>query len=550
MRFNYGCSHPNEERSIQSGSERQMESSAAVFEQWDLAIRTQHYRELIDMVRPVYLAAGEDGNEQLKADAGIYLAQAHLPLGHYDSTKMYLQAVTPAIRQDEAEYRSLIFHNLCAVLAIQTGLDYAQALTEFFRARMIAHEIGHRSSEGLLLCNIASIYLIRKDTSGLEYAREAYRLGCKIKDTLVYAQSLQIMAQLHEMAGNYRNALALAHDLESLSSNIGEGHHRIMSHVVMGNALRGLGEQSNAAAHYTEALRLAKGTDDAGIRIYIDLNYGNFLSDSGKTTEARLFFENGLALSVRNNNLRYQEQLLLALAEVCYRLNDTNGALSFYRKYHAFADSLPLLQRERSFNRLLIRNEKLEYDKVMQAKELSLVKARHRTSIIIGLLIFAVLVAGSIYLLYIHQNRMYRTLVEKYRQIADVRRQTLRTYKDANKEDTKLKRLYGNIESAMRERHFYRQNDLSLETIALLLDTNKFDVSRAINRFADMTFYNYINSYRIREAIHILSDPANDMPIKVLYQYLGFNSLSVFYNSFIRETGVPPSKFRKIIQSQ
>ena len=145
---------------------------------------------------------------------------------------------------------------------------------------------------------------------------------------------------------------------------------------------------------------------------------------------------------------------------------------------------------------------------------------------------------------------MYRTLVEKYRQIADVRRQTLRTYKDVNKEDTKLKRLYENIENAMRERHFYRQNDLSLETIALLLDTNKFDVSRAINRFADMTFYNYINSYRIREAIHILSDPANDMPIKVLYQYLGFNSLSVFYNSFIRETGVPPSKFRKIIQSQ
>ncbi|RHV92693.1 hypothetical protein DXA95_12125 [Odoribacter sp. OF09-27XD] len=142
------------------------ETDTTLFERWDQAIRTQHFRELIEQARPVYTAADSCKDERLKADAGIYLAQAHLPLGHYDSTKIYLQAITPILRQDEAGPRNLIYHNLRAVLAIQTGLDYATALDDFFRARTIAHEIGHRSSEGLLLCNIASIYLIRKDSAG------------------------------------------------------------------------------------------------------------------------------------------------------------------------------------------------------------------------------------------------------------------------------------------------------------------------------------------------------------------------------------------------
>lgn len=528
------------------------ETDTTLFERWDQAIRTQHFRELIEQARPVYTAADSCKDERLKADAGIYLAQAHLPLGHYDSTKIYLQAITPILRQDEAGPRNLIYHNLRAVLAIQTGLDYATALDDFFRARTIAHEIGHRSSEGLLLCNIASIYLIRKDSAGLKYARKAYNLGRQINDTLVYARALQVMSQLHEMAGNYDKALSLARTLKQLSANPGQQHNRITSLIIIGNALQGLGQQDSAAIYYTAALQLADTANDTNVRIYFDLNYGNFLLSRNAAASARTLFEHGLCLSVRNNNLRYRELLLLALAEASFRMNDTKGALLRYRQYHSFADSMARLQREHSFYRLLMRNEQLEHERAIQTKELRLVKARHQISVIVGLLVIAMLIAAGIYARYVHRNQMYRRLVEKYQQLTDLRRQTLQTAprETSVTDDSKTKKLYEAIEELMQTRRIWRQNDLSLEAIAGLLETNKFEVSRAINRGANMTFYNYVNSYRIREAVALLSNPENNMPIKALYQHLGFNSLSVFYNSFTQETGVPPSKFRKVIRNQ
>jgi AraC-like DNA-binding protein len=52
----------------------------------------------------------------------------------------------------------------------------------------------------------------------------------------------------------------------------------------------------------------------------------------------------------------------------------------------------------------------------------------------------------------------------------------------------------------------------------------------------------------MREAVAILSNPDDDTPLKVLYQNLGYNTMSVFYTSFSKETGVPPSKYRTEIR--
>lgn len=60
-----------------------------------------------------------------------------------------------------------------------------------------------------------------------------------------------------------------------------------------------------------------------------------------------------------------------------------------------------------------------------------------------------------------------------------------------------------------------------------------------------MTFKNYVNSLRISEAVAILSDPDNDVPLKAVYAELGFNSTSTFYRVFQNATGVPPSQYRK-----
>lgn len=104
--------------------------------------------------------------------------------------------------------------------------------------------------------------------------------------------------------------------------------------------------------------------------------------------------------------------------------------------------------------------------------------------------------------------------------------------------------LWEKIESLMRDGKAYRQNDISLENIAETLSTNRVYISKAINRFSGMSFYKYINSYRIEETVAALSDDSTNIPMKALADKLGYNSLSAFYRAFQAETGCPPSKYR------
>ena len=62
---------------------------------------------------------------------------------------------------------------------------------------------------------------------------------------------------------------------------------------------------------------------------------------------------------------------------------------------------------------------------------------------------------------------------------------------------------------------------------------------------AGISYNDYINSYRIKEAVKVLSDPKDDIPLKLLSDNLGYCSISSFYRLFQKETGVPPSHFRK-----
>ena len=96
-----------------------------------------------------------------------------------------------------------------------------------------------------------------------------------------------------------------------------------------------------------------------------------------------------------------------------------------------------------------------------------------------------------------------------------------------------------------RRNRMYRQNDLSLEKLADILQSNRSYVSSAINQYSGMSFTQWLNSWRIKEAIARLSDPADATPLKAISDEVGFNTIAVFYKAFQKETGCPPAKYRK-----
>ena len=66
--------------------------------------------------------------------------------------------------------------------------------------------------------------------------------------------------------------------------------------------------------------------------------------------------------------------------------------------------------------------------------------------------------------------------------------------------------------------------DLTRESMAESLNTNRTYLSQIINEQTNLSFNQYVNNYRIEEAIRILSDNNNDMPLKAVCSHIGFRS--------------------------
>jgi len=103
-------------------------------------------------------------------------------------------------------------------------------------------------------------------------------------------------------------------------------------------------------------------------------------------------------------------------------------------------------------------------------------------------------------------------------------------------------RLVSNLESYM-SRKAWLNPSLTLQDMASALGTNRTYLSEYFNNTLDTTFYDYLNSFRIKHACEILLSDFR-LPISQVGEKSGFNSLSTFRRTFEKHTGYSPAKYR------
>jgi AraC-like DNA-binding protein len=93
----------------------------------------------------------------------------------------------------------------------------------------------------------------------------------------------------------------------------------------------------------------------------------------------------------------------------------------------------------------------------------------------------------------------------------------------------------------------YLVNDLSLESLAEMLNVSRHQLSELLNVHLDTNFYDYINQYRVQQSIDFLKDESMKQSILEIAFEAGFNNKNSFYRLFKQSTGLTPSQFRKKI---
>ena len=106
--------------------------------------------------------------------------------------------------------------------------------------------------------------------------------------------------------------------------------------------------------------------------------------------------------------------------------------------------------------------------------------------------------------------------------------------------------LFNRFEGWLEEYKYFLKPNFDLNWAAREIGTNRSYLSKSINA-QGFGFSEYINKLRIKEVIKIFEDEndiRNNYSLPEIASKVGFNTVSVFYNSFQKETGMTPFQYK------
>ncbi|NDV84299.1 AraC family transcriptional regulator [Bacteroides sp. 51] len=108
------------------------------------------------------------------------------------------------------------------------------------------------------------------------------------------------------------------------------------------------------------------------------------------------------------------------------------------------------------------------------------------------------------------------------------------------------KKMVVQVRSLMTDTQIYKDGNLKLDSVAGIIGVSSSTLSKAINRVTGKNFNNYVNEFRVKEAIRLLSDaPENTRFVHGFYKQAGFQSRASFYRTFKKVIGITPAEYKR-----
>ncbi|MEP6928853.1 MAG: helix-turn-helix domain-containing protein [Flavobacterium sp.] len=107
---------------------------------------------------------------------------------------------------------------------------------------------------------------------------------------------------------------------------------------------------------------------------------------------------------------------------------------------------------------------------------------------------------------------------------------------------------YLKLKKYMMEKKPFLNPSLTIKDVSADIEIPVRDLSLLINHRLEQHFYDFVNNYRIENAMDILKDETKTKVtiLEILYE-VGFNSKSSFNTAFKKHTGYTPTDYRKRI---
>jgi AraC-like DNA-binding protein len=257
-------------------------------------------------------------------------------------------------------------------------------------------------------------------------------------------------------------------------------------------------------------------------------------------------------IASKNKSLKNLATNNLILSEIEKSKGRYKSALQFYETHSKLKDSIhngailgEINQQQRLYevSKTNQQIEELIIDR--QVKERTIY---YQKIVFAALVIIIIVLIGMVYQ-YRNLRIAQKVLFQKNVEIIKIEDHS--SEKEKKNTNTDYDELMNKILTVMKDPAIYCDASLTVDKLASLTQSNHNYVATAIKTSFNKNFRSFVNEYRIKEAQRIFMDPDfSKFTIDSIFEKVGFNSRSVFYNAFKEITGVSPNFYLKSMQKQ
>ena len=120
-----------------------------------------------------------------------------------------------------------------------------------------------------------------------------------------------------------------------------------------------------------------------------------------------------------------------------------------------------------------------------------------------------------------------------------------RKYAKSGLTDSRMRKYMRTLDQVMRREEAYLDPELTLPLLAERVGCSVNHLSQVINAGFGMSFFDYVNKYRVKRAKRILGNLEQHAAVLKVAYSVGFNSNSAFYTAFKKRVGMTPAQYRQ-----
>ncbi len=403
--------------------------------------------------------------------------------------------------------------------------------------------------------NLGRLYRVTKDYEKSEfYLNDALEYFESVKDTFYIGLAYQNIASLKaDMGDSKENILkCFAHALESYQAidyqyGIAEMYHNLALYYE-----KIAGDKQQIKTYYQKALDISRKAGTHANSATLILALARLAIESGDYRLAEKYALESLEMSTSQNIPRERNNALKILVQIYLALHEKEKGTRAFEEQIALSDSLFDKEKTQSFNELSILYDLKVKNQLILNQQLEIDNNRLHEIWLKSLLATAILLMLLILLFYRFRSKKLRQQYELNLQLMNKETNApANIISDSTADGTdenlnQIGHLYLSIQKLFNSEKPFTESDLSIATLAELLNTNQNYVSRAINECSGINFYHFLNKYRTGEARRLIEENSNyGLSLEQIMHKSGFRSRSVFIAAFKKFTGMTPGQFLK-----